>query len=152
MEILVIGDKINLTECQQKFGDQHLYRLCTVYSEAEDFLNRETVIYDFLISRSVNEIKAYRNFEGFAFLDVSKSTLEQLVNSTGVKATFFGFCGMPTFLNRDILEVSLHSKKDSKKLEEVCRDLNTKFAIVKDQVGLITARVICMIINEAYFA
>src|SRR5689334_18679838 len=112
MEILVIGNEINLTECRQKFGDQHLYRLAKDHSEAEDFLHKETVVYDFLIGRSVNEIKAYKNFEGVAFLDVSKCSLEQLVNSTGVKAIFFGFCGMPTFLNRDIFEVSLHSKKD----------------------------------------
>ncbi|HEV8514365.1 MAG TPA: 3-hydroxyacyl-CoA dehydrogenase family protein [Cyclobacteriaceae bacterium] len=152
MEILVIGNETNLIECQQKFGDKHLYRLAKIHSDAEDFLHKETIVYDFVISRSISEITPYKNFEGVAFIDVSKSSLEQLVNSTNVKATFFGFCGMPTFLNRDFLEVSLYSKKDHKKLEKVCKDLNTKFAVVKDQVGLITARIICMIINEAYFA
>jgi 3-hydroxybutyryl-CoA dehydrogenase len=59
---------------------------------------------------------------------------------------------MPTFLSREIFEVSSSQNADLEKLEEACGRLNTKFAAVKDQVGLVTPRVICMIINEAYFA
>ncbi len=68
------------------------------------------------------------------------------------KSTFFGFSGLPTFLNREIFEVSLARKNNIEKLREICDKLNTKFAVVKDQVGLVTPRVICMIINEAYFS
>lgn len=152
MEILVIGNEINLTECRQKFGDQHLYRLTKVHHEAEDFLSPETIVFDFKISRNENEIRVYKNFNGVAFINLSENSLESLINSIESKAFFFGFIGLPTFLNRETLEVSLLRKNGSKKLEEVCSKLNTKFAVVKDQVGLITPRVICMIINEAYFA
>jgi len=151
MEILVIGDEINLKECRQKFGDQHLYKIAEV-SGREDFLSPETIVFDFKIGRNRNEIGAYKNVEGVVFFDVSENSLEQIIASAEIKATFFGFCGMPTFLNREILEVSLSRNTDLKKLEETCRNLTTQFAVVKDQVGLITARVICMIINEAYFS
>jgi 3-hydroxybutyryl-CoA dehydrogenase len=152
MEILVIGSEINLQECRAKFGDQHLYRVAKIHSEAEQFFRLETIIFDFRMSETLNEIGIYQNFAGIVFFDLSKNSLEQLVNSTETKAAFFGFCGLHTFLNLEILEVSLSRKTDLEKLEEVCRKLNTKFAVVKAQVGLLTARVICMIINEAYFA
>ncbi len=152
MEILVIGKDINLQECRQKFSDQHLYKFAVVHSEGKEFLNSGTIVFDFVISGNPNKIDVYRNFTGVVFIDLSKNSLEQLVNSTERKAAFFGFCGLPTFLNRVILEVSLSRKTDLEKLEEVCGVLNTKFAVVKDQVGLITSRIICMIINEAYFA
>jgi 3-hydroxybutyryl-CoA dehydrogenase len=152
MEILVIGKEINIEECRQKFGDQHLYKLAEVYSEAKEFLKLGTIVFDFKISENPNEIQIFRDFEGVIFFDLSKNSLEQLVDSPEAKAVFFGFCGLATFLNREILEVSVSRKGYQGKLEEVCKKLNTKFAIVKDQVALITPRVICMIINEAYFA
>src|SRR5882672_2105484 len=99
MEILVIGNEINLKECHQKFGDQHFYRLAKVHSEAEVFLRPETIVFDFKIGRNPNEIRAYKNFEGVTFLDLSKNSLEQLINSTETKAIFFGFIGLSTFLN-----------------------------------------------------
>ena len=152
MEILVIGDETNLKECNLKFGDQLVYKLAESHSAAKDFLEPKSIVFDFGISESTDKIRFYDGFSGVVFLNLSKNTLKQFTNSTEAKATFFGFCGLPTFLNREVLEVSLLRKEDLKKLEEECERLNTKFAVVKDQVGLTTARVICMIINEAYFA
>ena len=33
---------------------------------------------------------------------------------------------------------------------KVCDQLKTEFVVVEDRVGMVSARVICMIINEAY--
>ena len=57
---------------------------------------------------------------------------------------------MPTFLNRDVLEVT-KLNNDQTRLELICKELNTEFACVADKVGLVTPRIICMIINEAYY-
>ena len=62
----------------------------------------------------------------------------------------FGFCGLPTFLNRELLEVSLLNQDHQNRLKKICGDLHTNYQIVTDRVGLVTPRVICMIINEAY--
>ncbi|MEJ0057302.1 MAG: 3-hydroxyacyl-CoA dehydrogenase family protein [Bacteroidota bacterium] len=53
--------------------------------------------------------------------------------------------------DREILEVSLLNNDQAAVLKNTCDSLNTKFAVVADQVGLVTPRVICMIINEAYY-
>ena len=150
MEILVIGNEFNLQESRQKFGDHHHYHFAESHLEVENYLKSEAVILDFKIGADYNQISVYQNFSGIVFLDVMRNTLDQMIHES--RAIFYGFCGLPTFLNREILEVSLGSKSDENKLKEVCRRLNTKFAIVKDQVGLVTPRVICQIINEAYFA
>ena len=66
-------------------------------------------------------------------------------------AVAFGFCGLPTLLNRRLLEVSLYHEADRAKLAETCAALGTDYRVVADRVGLVTPRVICQIINEACF-
>ena len=63
----------------------------------------------------------------------------------------FGFCGLPTLLNRPLLEVSLYDEADRARLAETCAALGTDFRVVQDRVGLVTPRVICLIINEACY-
>jgi 3-hydroxybutyryl-CoA dehydrogenase len=152
MEILVNGNEINLLECRAKFGETHHYQFTDSRSLIEKLLKPESIVFDFLTSNQSEQVQAYENFGGIIFLDVSKIPLEQMVSSIKTNAICFGFSGLPTFLNREILEVSISKRSNQMILEEVCEKLKTKFAVVKDQVGLVTARVICMIINEAYFA
>ena len=64
----------------------------------------------------------------------------------------FGFCGMPSFLNREQLEVVLHRQEHLDDLKRICSTLRTGYLVVADRVGLVTPRVICMIINEAFCA
>jgi 3-hydroxybutyryl-CoA dehydrogenase len=54
-------------------------------------------------------------------------------------------------LNRDLLEVSVRVEADSSELQRISELLQTDFVVVADRVGLVTPRVICMIINEAYY-
>ena len=63
----------------------------------------------------------------------------------------FGFCGLPTLLNRPLLEVSLYHETDRARLAETCAALGTDYRVVADRVGLVTPRVVCQIINEAYY-
>jgi 3-hydroxybutyryl-CoA dehydrogenase len=65
--------------------------------------------------------------------------------------TLFGFCGLPTLLNRPLLEVSIYHEADREKLADTCVALGTDYRVVEDRVGLVTPRVICMIINEACY-
>lgn len=57
--------------------------------------------------------------------------------------------GWSGFLQREIWEVATHNQDLVKK---VFRDLDWKIIFVKDKPGLVAAKVICMIINEACFA
>jgi 3-hydroxybutyryl-CoA dehydrogenase len=48
------------------------------------------------------------------------------------------------------LEVSVLKEDDTALLKRFCQQLNTEFLLVDDRVGMVTPRIICMIINEAY--
>jgi 3-hydroxybutyryl-CoA dehydrogenase len=58
----------------------------------------------------------------------------------------------PGFLKRNIAEVCSNDEVNKNKAEEILRLLNRKAEWVPDLKGFISARVVSMIINEAYFA
>ncbi len=154
MNILIIGDETNFEECQLKFGKSHSYTTGKNQQESEKFFAKHDIIFDFTIDEDRAQMEVYRDHPtATAFLNTAKINLAQLVGVVNhqIKCTLFGFAGLPTFLNREILETSLYKVDQKTKLEEVCARLNTPFQIVDDRVGLVTPRVICMIINEAYF-
>ena len=154
MNILIIGNESNFRECQQKFSETHTYTLRQNQQEAESFFEKHHVIFDFCIDQDPSQMKVYRDHsEVVAFLNTAKVNLSKLgaaVNQN-IKCSLFGFAGLPTFLNRPLLETSVYELEEKSKLEDICKKLNTEFKIVEDRVGLVTPRVICMIINEAYF-
>ena len=59
------------------------------------------------------------------------------------------FNGWPTFLKNPLWEVA---SKDEEEFKNIFKLLNREAIFVKDQPGLISARVISMIINEAFYA
>ena len=152
MEILIVGDNGNLEEARQKFGEAHTYALAEGKLGHKILLRSCDVIFDFRMGIDASTIKQYEEHAfSIVFLDVSTTGFKQL-NFGKTQTSFFGFCGMPGFLTRETLEVSMRSEGDQEKLKEVCHELKTDFRAVADCVGLVTPRVICMIINEAYCA
>lgn len=152
MNILVIGDPQNLEECTSKFGDSHTYTLVSEHRDAAKFLDSDTLVFDFSIEDEPHQMEIYLQKSVIAFLNTTKVSLAELTHPNHqYAATLFGFNGMPSFLNRSLLEVSLRKSEDKKSLEIICQKLPTAYSIVEDRVGLVTPRIICMIINEAYF-
>jgi 3-hydroxybutyryl-CoA dehydrogenase len=66
--------------------------------------------------------------------------------------SFIRFNGWPTFLERSITEAVATSDETKLQAEKIFQALKKKTEWVPDMPGFITARVISMIINEAYFA
>lgn len=57
----------------------------------------------------------------------------------------------PTFLKRDMAEIAIADPFDETTVRDILGTLGWRWRIVPDVPGMITARVIAMIINEAYF-
>lgn len=152
MKVLVLGDNNNLAEFRKKFSGLQYTEYRTLDSFSMD-PHDDYVIFDFFLEENPENLELYASNENLTiFGNVVKSSLAELVYySEGVRCKLFGFNGLPTFVNRDILEVSLLNEKNLKTLERVCRDIDTPFRIVDDRVGMVTPRIICMIINEAYY-
>ena len=154
MNILVIGEVENLQECKARYGDAHTYMFESDHREAERYVETNDLVFDFIIDEEPFQIDIYKDKAHVkVFLNSVKISLAELSNLTGhsLKAAVFGFNGLPTFLNRKILEVSLLKPEHEIRLKEICGQLQTDYLLVDDRVGLITPRVVCMIINEAYY-
>ena len=158
MHILVIGEEYNLSECRQKFGAGHTYFHERSQPEAKKFFEQSEVVFDFVIDKHPAQMEMYRDhLAAPLFLNTAKIRLISLIG--GISSTpRFGFVGLATFLNREVLEVSLPKgmalsdhNEHREKLRDLCHQLNTDFQVVEDCVGLVTPRVICMVINEAYY-
>jgi len=166
MHILVIDGGHVEAEFREKFGPGHEYRF--FYSDGygikgwDKFANGvggDALATDvaFCFSKPSHSPDVYNLLGGLncpVFFEVAwhSVALSKSEYSDGdFKGTVFGFCGLPTLLNRPLLEVSLYHEADREKLAATCAVLGTDYRVVADRVGLVTPRVICMIINEACF-
>ena len=166
MHLLIIGADYMADEFRAKFGATHTY---TFWSADSVYESNDTVedyearfqlawqpLYDALPHASVifTFQKARWDFlpTGIpVFQDTSASGSDSFSYLLPGVETVFGFCGLPTLLNRSLLEVSLYHEADRAKLAETCAALGTDYRVVADRVGLVTPRVVCMIINEACY-
>ena len=166
MHLLIIGADHMADEFRAKFGSTHTYTFWSadsVYESGdtdEDYEARFQLAWQPLHNAlpQANAIFVYQkarwNFLPAnipVFQDTSASGSESFSYLLPGVATVFGFCGLPTLLNRSLLEVSLYHEADREKLAETCAALGTDYRVVADRVGLVTPRVICQIINEACF-
>jgi 3-hydroxybutyryl-CoA dehydrogenase len=89
-------------------------------------------------------------------LVIGGSALQPLAAGLGpwgeaIRCTFIGMNSLPTFINRPKLELSLLNASDKLKLDAAMQTLGLEYEIVADTLGLVSARVVAMIINEAAF-
>ncbi len=153
MEILVIGTEEQATECRQKFGGNYALRVVQGVDLATEALKSAAVVFDFVTPGDFSRLRAYKS-AGLPtlFFDTTLTRLSDLMEEArDLKNPVFGFCGLRTFVNRELLEVAMRKEGDRPALESICSALGTDFRIVADQAGMVTPRVICMIINEAYY-
>jgi 3-hydroxybutyryl-CoA dehydrogenase len=152
MKILVIGDPGNLEECRLKLG-QHEYTHLASAADADKMLTAHEVTFDFAMNVTPQTFRMYAGKPATIFVNSCKTSLAALARELreDLKCTLFGFNGLPTMFNREFLEVSVLRADDRPLLRKTCEKLEAAFLQVDDRVGLVTPRVICMIINEAYY-
>ena len=152
MNIVVIGSADRAAECRLKFGEHHNWRVFAGTAPAFD--QRSDVILDFVTPTDADQIKHYpANGSSLVLFDTTVVRLSGIVGQGKLgKEWVFGFCGLPTFVQREVLEVSKLPESQVDLLSSACENLGTAFELVADVPGLVSPRVICMIINEAFYA
>ena len=166
MHILVIDGNHVEAEFRAKFGPGHEYTfISTLYDQDWQPIKEAiakaaaTAEIAFCFNEPLDFINHYRVIDADAarfpiFVEILKESLAegQRAAANGPSpSVIFGFCGLPTLLNRSLLEVSLYHEADREKLAQTCAALGTDYRVVADRVGLVTPRIICQIINEACF-
>lgn len=162
MEILVIGNEINTQEFKEKFKIGNKKRNNSKGSNIS-FLNQSklkaiaiekaNVIFDFSLDEIKENLELYKNRKDkIIFCNIPKTSLAALSYYHGpLKCILVGFNGLPTLFNRSTLELSVKEETDKSAVIKVCEELSTDYAFVEDRVGMVTPRILSMIINEAYY-
>ena len=106
---------------------------------------------------SIKEHDVFFIFSDYEEIDPLKFTGKQVYFNEVIKTlsefdfpgNFFRINGWPGFLERSIWEVASNQEYEN---QEIFNLFNRKVIFVKDEPGFVSARVISMIINEAFFA
>jgi 3-hydroxybutyryl-CoA dehydrogenase len=110
------------------------------YKEADGYI-------DLLFDNTKERVDLLNNFSSQPVIVNSViNTLEE------INAPFIRVNAWPGFLKRPVFEASCNSEVLKQKTERIFNAMNRKAEWVPDVPGFITARVIAMIINEAWFA
>lgn len=154
MNILVVGDPKNQEELIAKFGDNHqIISFDDLTEITEDAFFKADVVFDFYISEEPEALEFYEQRPDLTiFTNMAMSCFGNLeIYQERTRNTVFGFNGLPTFINRNLLECTLQDEEEADSLHSICKELGTDVEVVEDRVGMVTPRIICMIINEAYY-
>lgn len=150
MEIFVFGDNYQLNEIKKKVSVKHnVSRIGSISDLPEEL---EIAVFDFTMEESPENLEDYTAFSNLhLFVNSTRGSLAELAYFTGGDVPkIYGFAGDPTFLERDILEYAAFDGNNSDP-KGILKKLGIKSTLVDDRVGLVTPRIIAMIINEAYF-
>ncbi|MDA8886049.1 3-hydroxyacyl-CoA dehydrogenase family protein [Bacteroidia bacterium] len=112
------------------------------------------VVFDLDFDDTPEQIQYYMNLKGKVIIVGSvKIQLEELLAEAGElpNCPILGMNTLPTFINRSLLEVCALNANDQAIAEAIFAELDLKSRFVSSRVGLVTPRIVCMIINEAYF-
>jgi 3-hydroxybutyryl-CoA dehydrogenase len=99
----------------------------------------------FSFQSTSEELKSLKKLKGLVIVDSVVNTLQEMDRS------FIRINGWPGFMH-SIIEASCLKEELKEKAEVVFKQFNKRVEWLPDEPGFVSARVISMIINEAYFA
>ena len=154
MKILARGEKIRTEELKLKLSSV----VCdlkiiddTDLSSAN--LNDYDLIFDLDFDEHQEQLNFYAGLNVPVIVSCVKTQLAKAVHDYGKKVNclLIGMNCLPTFINRELAEVSLLDSTTKATLETLMQQLNWKYKLIEDRVGMVTPRIIFMIINEACY-
>jgi 3-hydroxybutyryl-CoA dehydrogenase len=153
MKILLRGEKIVTNELKQKLTAAEVTEIQDSDYPKID-LSAFDMIFDLSIDENSNALKYYAPLKNIpVFVGAVKTQLAAAANLYGreILCTLIGINDLPTFVNRSLAEVSLLNKTDEPTLHQIMLNLGWEYKLVQDRVGMVTPRIIMMIINEACY-
>lgn len=146
MHIIVLADEGSKEEFKAKKmdADTQVTYIESLSELINNRINQDTTDAFFLLKEGIHK-EDHTIFKGKpVFINAVTPTLKELE----LPENFYRINGWPTFLKRDIWEIA---GGNGDKLT-IFEKLQWKYISVADEPGLVSARIISMIINEAWFA
>lgn len=174
-KVLVIGPRARLDEFQQlelknaevSYMDQFYVDLEQVDIPFDDIekpddeyfiddfdISTYNVIFDLALDDNPENLDLYMENENQIVIGCAvKQSLGEMVYESAYDfdCKIFGMNALPTFIKRSRMELSLYDQADRADLDSLMESLGMDYEVVADRVGMVTPRIICMIINEACF-
>ena len=156
MRIFVTGEENRIAEFKARIGDNAEAEYAVYGTEEAETAELEDydAIFDLNLDDSPDNLDRYAHLGGKPVIGCAvKSQLAEMAyfQEGSVACTLVGINALPTFLNREKAEVSLYNKAEQSKIEGLFKYLNWPAHIVEDRVGMVTPRIVLMIINEAHY-
>lgn len=155
MKIFLRGSEDRVNVMREKIGNGHEL----IYDGQAEGQNAAFYSsFDIIIDLNLDEVSV--RLSEYKFLNermvigcAVKKSLAQMRDENNLQPAFplIGINAFPAFLDKPLLEISFLNEHAKREFEKISTALNWKHKIVKDQVGMVTPRVICMIINEAFY-
>ena len=138
---------ITVDELKEEWMSQGVHKETKIVWIAEPKIVEEADCYiDLLFHPDVDRINKLKKLQpAIIIINSANATLKDLPEN------FIRINGWPTFLRRPVVEASCKNDDMKTKAEIIFKAFNKTTEWVPDVPGFISARVISMIINEAYF-
>ncbi len=155
MKILVVADEPRQSELLHKLRKADAVDALNEeeFFEFDDFDSYDA-IFDLNFENHIEALEEYAALRN-TLIVVSgiKTALCELVylEEFDEEVNLVGLCDLPGLINRDKAEISLLNEGDSIKAIAFFKSLDWPCIIIKDRVGMVTPRIILMIINEASY-
>lgn len=169
MEILLIADQAQYDEMTQKLHtsyatiNNHAATLSFTHLTQDEnpapLLATHDIIIDLFFDVQPQRINNYNTVfmhNKALLLNATWHSIATAINhycTQPIRFNAIGINGLPTFINRPLWEVSLPN--DTAEYRELAHRtlslLGIEYRFIDDRIGLVTPRMVCMIINEAYF-
>ncbi|MEO5674574.1 MAG: 3-hydroxyacyl-CoA dehydrogenase family protein [Chitinophagales bacterium] len=153
MKILATGDEQRIDELKQKFGSEKIS--VDPAGDTASQLRQYDVIFDLNADEKKSVLDKYAALENKLVIACAvKKSVKAMIGESDqkMKCRIAGMNALPTFINKAPLEVSFADERSRKKFEEFAGNVKLSFLEVKDAIGMVIPRVICMIINEACYS
>jgi 3-hydroxybutyryl-CoA dehydrogenase len=152
MDILVVGTERNYQELNQRLGNGHRLVLHPTRESAARDIGPASLIFDFNSGESQRDFSSYRQGGGFIFLNTAFITLGAMLSNEDLarRGRVFGFNGLDGFMSNACMEITAPNDKAKSEISDFLTEKKIEHVFVDDRVGMVTPRIICMIINEAY--
>jgi 3-hydroxybutyryl-CoA dehydrogenase len=150
MNILATGETSRIEELKLKISSDHVLKVVDKQALQKTNLNDFDLIFDLNFDDDPS-LEAYSGYKGRAvFINAVKLQLAAL-KASKLSTLLIGLNALPTFMNRPLTEVSLFDKNSEAALKDIASSLGWSYRLVEDRVGMVTPRLVFMIINEAFY-
>ncbi|PSL49082.1 3-hydroxybutyryl-CoA dehydrogenase [Chitinophaga niastensis] len=153
MNILVIADAQRFDELQQKgLAKHHEVHWKTSLEEVLSLKVFDLVL-DLIFDDRPEHAAVYAKNPAIPVLaGMAKTSLSEIMSQYAFEQGFniMGCNFLPGFVNMAVTEVTVMDEGQKQTLDSLMYQLGWEYALVADATGMVTPRVVCMIINEAY--